>query len=406
MNATSANAGARPLDGVRVLELGTTIAGPFCGRLLADFGAEVVKVEPPEGDPVRGTGKVYQGKPLYAASILRDKKLIAADLRKPEAQALIKQLTPKFDVVIENFRPGTLEKWGLGYAALSELNPGLVMVRISGYGQTGPYSARPGYGVVCEAVGGLRYVIGDPDRPPARANIALTDCITGLYAAFGAMLALRQRERTGLGQYVDAALYECAFSFMEQHVPAFEKLGYIAERTGAGMADSYVNNMFVTRDGVYVHVQGSQANSFKRLCEGMGKPELASDPRFAERRARNAHGAEIDAIVAAWVQAHDYAALEAVFNMHGVTFTRVYSMADVFADPHFAARGMLAKVRDDELGSVTVTAPVPRLSRSPGRTEHAGGVVGRDTRAVLGELLEFDAARIDELQASGAIHCA
>jgi len=398
--------GARPLDGIRVLELGTTIAGPFCGRLLADFGADVVKIEPPEGDPIRGAGKVFQGKSLYAASILRGKRLIAADLRKPEAQDLVRRLTPKFDVVIENFRPGGMEKWGLGYADLAKLHPGLVMVRISGYGQSGPYSMRPGYGVVCEAVGGLRYITGDPDRPPARANIGLTDYITGVYAAFGTMLALRHRDATGQGQYVDTALYECAFSFMEQHVPAFEKLGVIAERLGAGMADSYVNNMFATRDGVYVHVQGSQGNSFRRLCEGMGRPEIATDPRFAERRARNAHGEEIDAIVAEWMAARDYAEVETAFNAHEVTFTRAYTMADIFADPHFAARGMLACVPDDELGSVTVAAPVPRLSQTPGRIDRAGGSVGRDTREVLTGLLGLGSVEIAALEQSGAIRCA
>lgn len=398
--------GARPLDGVRVLELGTTIAGPFCGRLLCDFGAEVVKIEPPEGDPIRGAGKVHQGKSLYASSILRGKKLIAADLRKPEAQALIRQLVPKFDIVIENFRPGGMEKWGLGYADLAKLHPGLVMVRISGYGQTGPYSARPGYGIVCEAVGGLRYIIGDPDRPPARANIGLTDYITGLYAAFGAIMALRHREHTGQGQYVDTALYECAFSFMEQHIPAFDKLGFVAQRTGAAMSDSYVNNMFATRDGVYVHVQGSQSNSFRRLCAGMGQPELADDPRFAERRARSAHGAEIDAIVGEWVGAHDYAELERAFTPHGVTFTRVYSMADCFGDPHFAAREMIARVSDGKLGSVAVAAPVPRLSATPGRVDRAGGEIGEDTRQVLREYLALCDADIDALVTVNAVRCA
>jgi len=406
MSTAAAQAEARPLDGVRVLELGTTIAGPFCGRLLCDFGAEVVKIEPPEGDPIRGAGKLYQGKSLYAASILRGKRLIAADLRKPEAQALVRRLVPKFDIVIENFRPGGMEKWGLGYADLAKLHPGLIMVRISGYGQTGPYSARPGYGIVCEAVGGLRYIIGDPDRPPARANIGLTDYITGLYAAFGAMMALRHREHTGQGQFVDTALYECAFSFMEQHVPAFDKLGFVAERMGAGMADSYVNNMFATRDGVYVHVQGSQSNSFRRLCEGMGRPELATDPRFDERRARNAHGAEIDAIVAEWVAGHDYAELERAFTPHGVTFTRVYSMADIFGDPHFAARGMLQKVADPKLGTVTVAAPVPRLSATPARVDRAGGEIGENTCEVLEEYLGLSRADIAELLASGAIACA
>jgi crotonobetainyl-CoA:carnitine CoA-transferase CaiB-like acyl-CoA transferase len=252
-------------------------------------------------------------------------------------------------------------------------------------------------------VGGLRHIIGDPDRPPARANIGLTDCITGLYAAFGAMMALHHRSRTGVGQVVDTALYECAFSFMEQHVPAFDKLGFIANRMGAGLDDSYVNNMFATQDGVYVHVQGSQANGFRRLCEAMARPELSTDPRFCERRARNAHGAAIDAIVAEWVGTRTYGELEQAFSAHGVTFTRVYTMADIFADPHFAARGMLAKAQDDDLGSVTVAAPVPRLTQTPGRINKAGGRVGQDTRGVLGELLNLSADEIDRLQADGAI---
>jgi crotonobetainyl-CoA:carnitine CoA-transferase CaiB-like acyl-CoA transferase len=396
---------ARPLDGIRVLELGTTIAGPFCGRLLCDFGAEVIKIEPPEGDPIRSAGKQFQGESLYAASILRGKRLIAADLRKPETQDLVRKLVAKCDVVIENFRPGGLEKWGLGYADLARINPGLVMVRISGYGQSGPYSSRPGYGIVCEAVGGLRNIIGDPDRPPARANIGLTDCITGLYAAFGAMMALRHRERTGEGQYVDTALYECAFSFMEQHVPAFEKTGFIAGRMGAGMNDSYVNNMFITRDGVYVHVQAAQGNGFRRLVEAMGRPELNDDPRYATRLARNQNGPEIDGIVAEWLAARDYAEIEKPFTENEVTFTRVYNMADIFADPHYAARGMLAKVAHDTLGSVTLAAPVPRLSKTPGAITSAGGGIGRDTRTVLHEVLGLAESEIDALAAAGAIRC-
>jgi len=397
---------ARPLDGIRVLELGTTIAGPFCGKLLCDFGAEVVKIEPLDGDPIRGAGKQFQGESLYAASILRGKRLIAADLRKPETQDMVRRLVAKCDVVIENFRPGGLEKWGLGYSDLARVNPALVMVRISGYGQTGPYSERPGYGIVCEAVGGLRHIIGDPDRPPARANIGLTDCITGLYAAFGAVMAIRHRERTGQGQYVDTALYECAFSFMEQHIPAFEKTGFVVGRMGAGLNDSYVNNMFASRDGVYVHVQGAQGNGFRRLCEAIGRPELVDDPRFATRLARNRHGPEIDAIVADWMSAHDYADIDREFCAREVTFTRVFTMADIFADPHYAARGMLARVPHDTLGTVTLAAPVPRLSETPGAITRAGGAVGRDTRAVLSELLGLTPDEITALEAAGAIRCA
>lgn len=394
---------AGPLQGVRVLELGTTIAGPFCARLLADFGAEVIKVEPPEGDPIRVSGKRFQNKPLYAASLMRNKKLIVVDLRTPAGQDLIRRFVAKCDIVIENFRPGTLEKWGLGYDAFSRLNPGVVLVRISGYGQTGPYSQRPGYGVVCEAVGGLRHVTGDPDRPPARANIGLTDCISGLYAAFGAMMAMHHRERTGQGQVVDTALYECAFSFMEPHIPAFEKLGYVVNREGAAHTNSVVNNLFVTKDKQYVHVQGSQANGFRRLCLAIGRPDILEDTRFNTRLERVKHADEIDAIVAAWMGERDYSVVERELSAQDVVFTRIYTMADIFGDPHYQARGMLASIPDGELGTITVAGPVPRLSLTPGSIEKSGGRAGRDTLEVLRDVLGLSAAEIEQLERNNVI---
>jgi crotonobetainyl-CoA:carnitine CoA-transferase CaiB-like acyl-CoA transferase len=393
------------LAGVRVLELGTTIAGPFCGRLLADFGAEVVKVEPLEGDPIRTTGKQYEGKSLYAASILRNKALVAIDLRTADGQALIRKMVERCDIVIENFRPGGLEKWGLGYEDLKKVKPGLIMVRISGYGQDGPYSRRPGYGIVCEAVGGLRYITGEPGRPPVRANIALTDNITGLYAAFGAMVALRHREATGQGQYVDTALYECAFSFLEMHVAAYDKLGAVPQPTGPGMGDSAVNNTYSTRDGIYVHVQGSQTNSFRRLCLAMGRGDLLQDARFNTRLERVKHAAEIDAIVAGWMGAHDYIDIAAAFDAEDVTYTRMYTMADIYADPHYAARGMLARVPDPQFGEVTLPAPVPRLSETPGRITHAAGRVGADTEQVLEALAGLSKEDIARLEAQQVIYC-
>lgn len=397
---------AKALQGVRVLELGTTIAGPFCARLLADFGAEVIKVEALEGDPVRLSGKRFEGKGLYATSIMRNKQLVAIDLRSPRGQALLRKLAAKSDILIENFRPGTLEKWGLGYDELAKDNPGLVMVRISGYGQTGPYSERPGYGVVCEAVGGLRFINGDPDRPPARSNIALTDCITGLYSAFGAVMALRHREHTGHGQVIDAALYECAFSFLEPHVPAFDKLGYVVQREGSAHADSVVNNLFETRDGVYVHIQGSQTNTFRRLCLAMGRPDILEDARFNTRLERVKHGHEMDAIVAEWVGARDYEEVERSLSAGDVVFTRIYSMADIFKDPHYAARGMLARVPDEEIGSITVAAPVPRLSLTPGEIRKTGGPIGRDTRQVLTAVAGVTAAELQQLEKDGVVACA
>jgi len=390
--------GGKPLQGIRVLELGTTIAGPFCARLLADFGAEVIKVEPAEGDPIRVSGKRYKDKGLYATSLMRNKQLVVIDLRSAAGQDLVRQFVKKCDVVIENFRPGTLEKWGLGYEALSAISPGLVLVRVSGYGQTGPYSQRPGYGVVCEAVGGLRHVTGDPDRPPARANIGLTDCITGLYAAFGAMMALRHRDRTGQGQVVDTALYECAFSFMEAHIAAYEKTGYIVGREGAGHSNSVVNNLFRTRDGVYVHVQGSQTNSFRRLCLGMGRPDILDDARFNTRLERVKHAGEMDAIVAAWCGERDYETVERELAAQDVVFTRIYTMADIFADPHFKAREMIRSVPDEELGTVAMAAPVPRLTRTPGAIGRSGGRVGRDSVEVLRDVLGLPLEEIERLE--------
>ena len=391
------------MAGIKVLELGTTIAGPFCARLLADFGAEVIKVEPAEGDPSRLSGKRYKGKPLYAASLMRNKRLIVVDLRKPEGQGLIRRLVKRVDVVVENFRPGTLEKWDLGYEALSAINPGLILVRVSGYGQSGPYSQRPGYGVVCEAVGGLRHITGDPDRPPARANIGLTDCITGLYAAFGTLMALRHRDRTGRGQIVDTALYECAFSFMDAHVAAYEKLGYVVGREGAGHSGSVVNNLFKTRDGDYVHIQGSQTNSFRRLCLAMERADILADPKFNTRPERVRHAAEMDAIVQAWVGARDYAEVERALSAEDVVFTRIYTMVDIFSDPHFKAREMIQSVPDEALGAMAMAAPVPRLSATPGSIRHSGRGVGHDTAAVLREELGITDIELGQLVSQNVI---
>ncbi len=392
-----------PLQGVRVLELGTTVAGPFCARLLADFGAEVIKVEAAEGDPIRTSGKRFKDKPLYAASLMRNKKLIVIDLRVAAGQDLVKRFAAKCDLMIENFRPGTLEKWGLGYDVLAKINPRLVLVRVSGYGQTGPYSQRPGYGVVCEAVGGLRHVTGDADRPPARANVALTDCITGVYAAFGAMMALRHSERTGQGQVVDTALYECAFSFMEAHISSYEKLGYVVNREGSSHSGSVVNSLFSTRDGHYVHVQGAQTNSFRRLCLAMGRADILADTRFNTRLERVKNADEINGIVAAWMGTRDYADAERELSAHDVVFTRIFTMTEIFKDPHYQARGMLARVPDEELGSLTMAAPVPRLSRTPGAIRNSGGRVGRDTSDVLRDVLGLAAAEIKQLERDNVI---
>ena len=276
-----------PLVGYRVLELGSTVAGPFCGRLLADFGAEVIKVEPAEGDPLRSMGKHYQGKSLYAASIFRNKRLVAIDLRTDEGPEPDPGLVTSCDILVENFRPGTLEAWGLGYDDLSRLNPGLVMVRISGYGQSGPNRLRPGYGAIAEAVSGLRHVTGDPDRPPARVAVSLGDCVTGLYGAYAAVMALLNRGRSGRGRSIDAALYECAFSLMEPHVPAFEKLGFIPVRAGARLPGTAPNNLYPTTDGSYIHITAANEGTFRRLAGAMGSLSwLKTRALSARSRAR------------------------------------------------------------------------------------------------------------------------
>ena len=393
MNANSSG----PLAGYRVLELGSTVAGPFCGRLFADFGAEVIKIEPPEGDPVRSMGTRYRGKSLYAASIFRGKKLLSVDLRQAEGRDIVRRLATVSDFLIENFRPGTLEGWGLGYDELAALNPRLIMVRISGYGQSGPYKARPGYGVICEAVSGLRHLTGDPDRPPGRIATSTTDYITGLYGAFGAMLALEVRHRTGKGQVVDAALYEGAFSFMEPHVPAFEKLGVVAMRAGSRLPGNSPNNLYPTADHQYIHIAAASDAVFRRVASVIGRPELAEDPRFrtAVERARNEDA--LDEAIAAWTRGRNCQDLEQALNEAGVPAARIYTVSDIFSDPHYAAREMLASVPDDDFGTITVPAVVPKLTATPGNITHAGRHVGQDTREVLRDVAGYSNEEIDAL---------
>ena len=395
-----------PLAGYRVLELGSTVAGPFCGRLLADFGADVIKIEPPEGDAVRTMGKQYAGKSLYAASIMRNKSLISLDLRREEGRDLARQLAAKCDLLVENFRPGTLERWGLGYDVLAADNPGLVMVRISGFGQSGPYRDRPGYGVIGEAVSGLRHLTGDADRPPTRTAVSLTDYFTGLYAAFGAAMALLVREKTGRGQCIDAALYECAFSFMEPHVPAFDKLGHVANRAGSRLPDSTPNNLYPTHDANFIHITAMADSVFQRLAQAMDHPELGKDTRFCTGVQRSSNVDELDAMIAEWTSAHPLVELETILQQAEVPATRIYTLADIFTDPHYRARGMLTQVPDQDLGEVALTGVVPRMSSTPGQLRHTGGAIGQDTLRVLENVLGIDSAHLGRLEAEGVIHVA
>ncbi len=394
-----------PIAGYRVLELGSTVAGPFCGRLLADFGAEVIKVETPEGDPVRTMGKRFAGKSLYASSIFRNKSLIALDLRKPEGQAIVRELAAQCDAVIENFRPGGLEKWGLGYDDLAAINPQIVMVRISGFGQTGPYSQRAGYGVISEAVSGMRHITGDPDRPPARVAVSMTDYITGLYAAFGTVMALLAREKTGRGQYIDAALYECAFSFMEPWIPAYEKLGHVANRAGSRLPESTPNNLYPTAGGGFIHITAMGDAVFRRLAAAMGRPDLGSEAKFSTAIARSDNHEELDELIAGWTATRELADLELTLEKNSVPATRIFTMADIFSDPHYRERQAIVAAPDDDLGSVAMAAVVPRLSATPGHIAHSGHRIGQDTRQVLSDLLHYPEARIAALQRAGVIQC-
>jgi crotonobetainyl-CoA:carnitine CoA-transferase CaiB-like acyl-CoA transferase len=394
-----------PLSGYRVLELGSTVAGPFCGRLLADFGAEVIKVEPVDGDPVRTMGKRCQGESLYAASILRNKSLISLDLRAQEGRDIVRTIASRCDVLVENFRPGTLEKWGLGYESLSDLNPKLVMVRISGFGQDGPYRERPGYGVIGEAVSGLRYVTGDPDRPPTRAAVSLTDQLTGLYAAFGAVMALLDCVRSGRGQQIDATLYESAFSMMEPHVPAYDKLGFVANRAGSSLPDSTPNNLYPTAEGSSIHITAMADAVFRRLATAMGQPELADHPDYARAVSRSAHSEALDQLVGRWTASLPLEELERRLEAADVPATRIYSMADIFADPHFRARDMLVPLQHEVLGNVRVAGVVPKLSRTPGRLYRSGGSIGRDTRAVLQKMADLSAGEIAQLTDKHIVKC-
>ena len=403
-SAVKPEAGASgPFAGIRVIELTSTVAGPFCGRLLADFGAEVIKIEPAEGDAVRTMGERKDGKSLYAASILRNKKLIGLDMRKPGAQALVRDMLRDADVFIENFRPGTMEKWGLGYPTLSSANPGLVMARISGYGQDGPYSQRPGYGVTSEAISGLRDLTGDPDRPPARVATSLTDYITGLYTAFGIAMALVERAKSGKGQVIDTALYEAAFSFVEPHIPAYAELGTVATRAGSRLPGHVPNNLYPTMDGRCIQIVAASDGIFRRLLRVMQRDDVLLDPRFATPAARAAHPDEVDALVGGWTSSLPLRELEALLEKAEVPSARIYNIADIFSDPHFLSRQMLCRVESQAFGQATLPGVVPKLSRTPGQVHWAGRETGSDTAEVLGDLLGKTTDEIAALKAAGIV---
>ncbi|MEE9249785.1 MAG: CoA transferase, partial [Alphaproteobacteria bacterium] len=345
MSATT-NDRSGPLTDLRVIEMGQLLAGPFCGQLLADFGAEVIKVEPPGiGDPIREWGREkLHGKSLWWPVIARNKKSITLDARRPEGQDLLRKLVEKSDILIENFRPGTMERWNLGYDELSKINPRLVMIRVSGYGQTGPYASRAGFGAIGEALGGLRYVVGDPSTPPSRMGISIGDTLAAMFAALGGVMAIHARERTGCGQVVDSAIYEAVLAVMESLITEYDQAGHIRERTGATLPNVAPSNVYPTKDGKMILIAANQDAVFKRLAEAMGRPELAEDPRYATHSARGARQKELDESIADWTSTIDGKALADLLNKHGVPNGHIYRAPEMLEDPHFAAREAIVRV--------------------------------------------------------------
>jgi formyl-CoA transferase len=398
----AANPGA--LSDLRVLELGTLIAGPFCGQLLGDMGAEVVKIEAPgQGDPMRHWGPQPRERPsVWWPVIGRNKKSITLDLRQSEGQRIFKDLAAKSDVVIENFRPGTLEKWGCGWSELSALNPRLILVRVSGYGQTGPYAQRAGYGGIGEAMGGLRYIVGEPDRPPSRVGISIGDSLAAVHACMGTLAALHHRERTGQGQIVDAAIYESVLNMMECLVTEFDQLGHVRERSGPILPRIAPSNVYPTRDGI-VMIGANQDTVFARLCAAMNATELASDPRYRDHQARGTHQRELDELIAAWTATLGTRELLDTLERHGVPSGLIYRTPDMLEDPHFVARQAIVSTPHPEFGTLRMQNVAPRLSASPSAIRSPAPALGQHNSEIYGGLLGLDDDARSALRARGVI---
>lgn len=394
----------KPMQGVKVLELGTLIAGPFCTRILGEFGADVIKVESPDGgDPLRQWRKLHRGTSLWWSVQARNKKSLTVNLKHPEGLAIVRQLAAEADIVVENFRPGVLEKLGLGWDVLSAANPELVMVRLSGFGQTGPYKDRPGFGAIGESMGGLRYITGFPDRPPVRTGISIGDSIAALWAAIGALMALRHREvNGGAGQVVDVALYEAVFAMMESMVPEFDVAGFMRERTGNIMPGITPSNTHTTRDGRHVIIGGNGDAIFNRLMRAIGRPDLAEAPDLVSNAGRDLRAAEIYTVIDAWVAARDGDAVLAAMEVAEVPASSVFSVADMFRDAQFAARGMLEEASLPDGQPLRIPGVVPKLSATPGATEWLGPKLGEHTDEILAGL-GYSPEKIAALRADGAI---
>ena len=399
MNNTS-----RPLDGIRVIEVGQLLAGPFAGCILAYFGAEVIKIEPPEGDPIRGWRILENGTSHWWRSIGRNKKSITLDLKKTEAQLIAKTLIDTADVVIENFRPGVMENWNLGPDNFKETNPQIIYARISGYGQTGPYANKPGFASVCEGMSGFRYVNGFPDQAPVRPNLSIGDTISGIHAALGIALAIIQRQKSPQenGQVVDVALYESMFNLMEAVVPEFSGASAIRQPSGTTVTGIVPTNTYRCKNGKYVVIGGNGDSIFQRLMQTAGHPEMASDPRMANNAGRVIHEQEIDNAIAAWCMSKNSEEILELLDKAKVPAGPIYNVQDMFEDPHFNERGMFEQVEINGK-PLKIPAILPKLSETPGRTDWPGGDVGSHTDDILKNILFLSDEDIGMLRAGGVI---
>jgi formyl-CoA transferase/succinyl-CoA--D-citramalate CoA-transferase len=393
---------AGPLDGVRVLELGNFIAGPFAGQLLGDYGADVIKVESPgDGDPMRRWGVTKEGDSLWWPTIGRNKRSITLDLRTDDGRRIVRELAAKCDVVIENFRPGVLAKWGLTYDELAKVNPRVILVHVSGFGQTGPLAEQAGFGSVGEAMGGIRYTTGSPDRPPSRCGISLGDALASVFAVIGTLSALVSVERTGRGQEVDVAIYEAVAALMESTMADFELGGVVRQRTGGVLPGVAPANVYPTADDAEVVIAGNADAVFARLAEAMGQPELATDPRYATHVARGENMVELDERVADWTRTLPCDEVLRTLDAHGVPAGRIFQAPNMLSDPQYLAREMVRRVTTKQGWDVPMTGIVPRFNGTPGDIRHPGPSLGEHTAEVLSEVLGYDAPTIESLQASG-----
>lgn len=393
-----------PLKDLKVVEMGTLIAGPFCGQILGDFGADVIKIEDPKtGDPMRQWGRsLPKGLSPWWPVIGRNKKSVGLDLRTPEGRAIAQDLIAQADVLIENFRPGTLEKWGMDYATLSARNPRLIMARVSGFGQTGPYASRAGYGLIGEAMGGLRHVTGEPDRPPARAGISIGDSLTAMHAVMGITMALHARTNTGRGQVIDAALYESVLAVMENLVTEYDLTGYVRERSGSILPGIAPSNVYPCAGEGMILIGGNGDTVFARLCETMGRPDLAKDPKFVDHAARGANQHELDQIISGWTKGFELDALLALLEEKGIPSGRIFRAPDMLENEQYLARDAIVETDHPVFGKVKMQNAFPKLSETPGAVRWPGPELGQHTDEVLGSL-GLTAARVAELRAKGIV---